>query len=166
MEYGPAWQYDILFTPSEFGSHTLQFNLSLEYAGRSYTEPSSSIAISTVAPVLPPVSIVPAAVEPKPAPAAPAALQPAGAVAAVAGVALPAAPQTQFPWIVVAILVAVAVPIAAGVAYFLTTAKTLRLHLHGERRRTRRLLESRTSPDIPVLLPGPHSGERVEHSRL
>lgn len=119
---GPAWQYDILFTPSEFGSHTLQFNLSLEYAGRSYTEPSSSIAISTVAPISPPVSIVPAAVEPKPAPAAPAGSQPA-AQAAVAGVAVPPAPQAAFPWIVVAILVAVAVPIAAAVAYFLTRPK-------------------------------------------
>ncbi len=120
---GPAWQYDILFTPSEFGSHTLQFNLSLEYAGRSYTEPSSSIAISTVSPVLPPVSIVLAAVEPKPAPAAPAVPQAASALAAVAGVAVPPAPQTQFPWIVVAILVAVAVPIAAVVVYFLTRPK-------------------------------------------
>ena len=120
---GPAWQFDILFTPSEFGSHTLQFNLSLEYAGRSYIEPSNSIAISTVAPVSAPVSIAPTGVEPKPVPASPGVLQPVGAQAAVAGVAVPPAPQTQFPWIVAVVLVAIAIPIAAGVAYFLTRPK-------------------------------------------
>ena len=120
---GPAWQYDILFTPSEFGSHTLQFNLSLDYAGRIYTEPSSSIAISTVPSVSSPVSIAPAAVEPKPAPAAPAVPKPVAAQAAISGVAIPPPPQTQFPWLVVVALVAVAVPIAAGVLYFLTRPK-------------------------------------------
>ncbi|MYB48635.1 MAG: hypothetical protein F4X72_05110 [Dehalococcoidia bacterium] len=118
---GSAWQFDMLFTPSDFGSETLQFSLSIEYGGRTFTEPSSSIAISTVASESPPVSIVPAAVESQPAPAAPA---PAAASnVPVAGVAVPPAPQAAFPWLVVAILVAVAVPIAAGVVYFLTRPK-------------------------------------------
>ena len=118
---GSAWQFDMLFTPSDFGSETLQFSLSIEYGGRTFTEPSSSIAISTVASESPPVSIVPAAVESQPAPAAPA---PAAASnVPVAGVAVPPVPQTAVPWLVVAILVAVAVPIAAGVVYFLTRPK-------------------------------------------
>ncbi|MYD52059.1 MAG: hypothetical protein F4W93_11340 [Dehalococcoidia bacterium] len=118
---GSAWQFDMLFTPSDFGSETLQFSLSIEYGGRTFTEPSSSIAISTVASESPPVSIVPAAVESQPAPAVPA---PAAASnVPVAGVAVPPAPQAAFPWLVVAILVAVAVPIAAGVVYFLTRPK-------------------------------------------
>ena len=120
---GSAWQFDMLFTPSEFGSHTLQFNLSLEYSGRTYTEPSSSIAISTVPSVSPPVSIVPAAVEPRPASVAPTVPEPVAAQAAVAGVAIPPPAQTAFPWLVVVALVIVAVPIAAGVAYFLTRPK-------------------------------------------
>ena len=117
---GSAWQFDMLFTPSDFGSETLQFSLSLEYGGRTFTEPSSSIAISTVASVSPPVSIVPAAVEPQPASVVSA---PAASNVPVAGVALSPVPQGAFPWLVVAILVAVAVPIAAGVAYFLTRPK-------------------------------------------
>ena len=118
---GSAWQFDMLFTPSDFGSETLQFSLSLEYGGRTYTEPSSSIAISTVASVSPPVSIVPAAVEPHPASAA--AAPAAASNVSVAGVAVPPAPQAAFPWLIVAILVVVAVPIAAGVVYFLTRPK-------------------------------------------
>ena len=125
---GSAWQFDMLFTPSDFGSDTLQFSLSLEYAGRTYTEPSNSIAISTVPSVSPPVSIAQAVVEPKPASAAPpapvAVVVPAAAAAVpVSGVAVPPAPQAAFPWFVVAVLVAVAVPIAAAVAYFLTRPK-------------------------------------------
>lgn len=119
---GSAWQFDMLFTPSDFGSETLQFSLSLEFGGRTFTEPSSSIAISTVPSELPPVTIAPAAVESKPASAAPEPVV-APAKVPVAGVAVPPAPQAAFPWLVVAILVAVAVPIAAGVAYFLTRPK-------------------------------------------
>ena len=118
---GPAWQYDILFTPKEFGSHTLQFNLSLDYAGRVFTKPSSSIAITTVSPDSLPVTIAPAVVEPKPASAAP---EPgAAAQVPVATVPVPSVPQGAFPWLVVAVLVVVAIPIAAGVAYFLTRPK-------------------------------------------
>ena len=129
---GSAWQFDMLFTPSDFGSHTLQFSLSIEYDGRTYTEPSSSIAISTMPSVSPPVSIVAAAVEPKPASAVPPPADPAPAVTTtvlVTSVAAPPAPQPQaqpqaaFPWLIVAILVAVAVPVAAAVAYFLTRPK-------------------------------------------
>lgn len=120
---GSAWQFDMLFTPSDFGSETLQFSLSIEYGGRTFTEPSSSIAISTVASESPPVSIVAAAVEPQPAPAVLAAPAPAASNVPVAGVAVPPAPQAAFPWLVVAVLVAVAVPIAAGVVYFLTRPK-------------------------------------------
>ncbi len=129
---GSAWQFDMLFTPSDFGSHTLQFSLSIDYDGRTYTEPSSSIAISTMPSVLPPVSIAPAAVEPKPVSVAPPPADPAPAAATtvlVTSVAAPPVPQPQaqpqaaFPWLVVAILVAVAVPIAAAVAYFLTRPK-------------------------------------------
>ena len=124
----------MLFTPSDFGSHTLQFSLSIEYDGRKYTEPSSSIAISTMPSVSPPVSIVATAVEPKPASVAPPPAVPAPAVTTkvlvTTGVAAPspapqpqAQPQAAFPWLVVAVLVAVAVPIAAAVAYFLTRPK-------------------------------------------
>ena len=115
---GSAWQFDMLFTPSDFGSHTLQFSLSFEYGGRTHTEPSSSIAISTAPSVSPPVSIVPVAVEPNPASAVPVPASPPKAP--VSGVAIPPAPQAAFPWLVVAVLVAIAVPIAAAVLYFLT----------------------------------------------
>ena len=118
---GSAWQFDMLFTPSDFGSETLQFSLSLEYGGRTFTEPSSSIAISTVPSELPPMIIAPAAVEEKPTSADPEPVAPAKVP--VAGVAVPAVPQSAVPWLVIAILVATAIPIAAGVAYFLTRPK-------------------------------------------
>ncbi len=120
---GSAWQFDMLFTPSDFGSQTLQFSLSLEHAGRTYTEPSSSIAISTVSSESPPVSIVPAAVESKPAPVVTQPSAPQSVAAGVAGIAAVPAPQAQFPWLVIVALVVIAVPIAAGVAYFLTRPK-------------------------------------------
>ena len=135
---GPAWQYDIVFTPSEYGSHTLQFNLSLDYAGRTFIEPSPSIVVSTVAGpavALPVVieSVETVATTPAVRPSAPestvasvaAAASVAGVadVAAVAGVAAAPVPQSQFPWMIVVALVAAAIPIAAGVAYFLTRPK-------------------------------------------
>ena len=145
---GPAWQYDMVFTPSEYGIHTLQFSLSLEYAGRTYSEPSNSIAISTVPPVSQPVSIVPAVVEAKPAPAAAAApvgsaapavqaapvvavvpagasvvTAPAGSQVPVSGVTASRPAPASLPWMVIAALVAVAIPIAAGTMYFLTRPK-------------------------------------------
>ncbi len=119
---GSAWQFDILFTPSQYGSNTLQFNLSLEYAGRTYARPSSSIAISTVSSEPPaPVAIVPAAVEVKGAPTT--SSQPPASQMTVSGVAVPPPPQTQFPWVLAAILMVVSVPIAACVAYLLTRPK-------------------------------------------
>ena len=130
---GPAWQYDVLFTPSEYGSHTLQFNLSLDYAGRTFVEASDSIVVSTVAgpAVVPPVVVEPVEVKA----ATPAAVKPVASesvvsnaievasVASVAGVAAAPVPQSQFPWMIAMALVVVAVPITAGVLYFLTRPK-------------------------------------------
>ena len=129
---GPAWQYDIVFTPSEYGSHTLQFNLSLDHAGRTFVESSDSIVVSTVAgpAVVPPVIVEPVettAVTPAVKPVAPesavAGVAGVPAVPAVAGVAAVPVPQSQFPWMIVVTLMVVAAPIAAGVLYFLTRPK-------------------------------------------
>ena len=152
---GSAWQFDMLFTPSDFGSETLQFNLSLEIGGRTFTEPSSSIAISTVPSISPPVSIAPAAVEPKPASASPALPRfckcaggrSSNSTCAAGGVPVvgrchPRGSSGAY---------------CSGGSLLPDEAKALRLHLHRERRGTRRLLQSGTSSDIPVLLPRPYS---------
>lgn len=120
---GPAWQYDIVFTPEEHGPHTLQFNLSLEYAGRMYNETSSSIAVSTVSP--PPVPVVPAVVaEPAEAPApVPVVPEPAPPQSTVAGIPAPPPQGWQFPWLVMIVLAAVALPLTAIVLFFMTRPK-------------------------------------------
>lgn len=43
---GPAWEYDVVFTPESSGLHTLVFRLTLDYAGRSYVHASDPIVLS------------------------------------------------------------------------------------------------------------------------
>ena len=47
---GPAWEYDVFFTPSGAGLHTLVFRLNMEYAGRGYTHSTKSFVISSLVP--------------------------------------------------------------------------------------------------------------------
>ncbi len=61
---GPAWEYDVFVTPQE-GRHTLIFRVALEYAGRKFTEESSSLVVSAFPPPAPVMTV------PAPAPAAP-----------------------------------------------------------------------------------------------
>jgi len=109
---GPAWQYDLFFTPQERGAHTLQFRLGLEYAGRMYTETSSSIVVSTTPPPVPLAPIAEAAV---------AAVVPALVAAPVAlGAPVLPTPGPQFPWIFVVIPGMIVLALVA-IALFLAT---------------------------------------------
>ncbi len=45
---GPAWEYNVFFTPVDHGSHTVLFRLEMEYAGRVFADNSEALAITTV----------------------------------------------------------------------------------------------------------------------
>ncbi len=109
---GPAWQYDLFFTPEERGAHTLQFRLGLEYAGRMYTDTSSSIVVSTTPPPVPPAPIVLPV-------SAPVVTDPPAAPVALGAPVLPT-PASQFPWIFVVIPAMILLALAA-IALFLAT---------------------------------------------
>ena len=109
---GPAWQYDLFFTPEERGAHTLQFRLGIEYAGRMYTETSSSIVVSTTPPPVPLASIIEAVV-------VPAVAVPPGAPVALGAPVLPN-PEPPFPWIFVVIPGMIVLALIA-IALFLAT---------------------------------------------
>jgi hypothetical protein len=55
---GPAWEYDVFFTPQEPGLHSLSVRITLEYAGRMYNHTSESIVLSSKLP--PPLQPAPA----------------------------------------------------------------------------------------------------------
>ena len=108
---GPAWEYDVFFTPTQSGLHTLVFWLAVDYAGRSYVHTAAPVVLSSAAPPAPVVEEPEAAPPPVPAPVVPAPQLPSPPIR-------PA--QSQFPWLAVA-APGVVVLLVAAVALFLLT---------------------------------------------
>ena len=121
---GPAWEYQVYYTPSSEGMRDLFFDLDLEYSGVSYSHSSEALRLTSLAPVVPEVvpevaPVAPVAVEISP-PAVPVTVPvtisptPATVVAET---------QSMAVWpVVVALVVAIAL-IATALAYLLTQAR-------------------------------------------
>lgn len=121
---GPAWEYDIYFTPQE-GLHTLVFRLGLEYAGRNYTKTSDSFVLSSELPLAPVAAIAPPAV---PLTVAPIQAPQAPQVPVVAGPSVvspsPAIVEPAgFPWLVLSMTVAFVAGVTGLSAFVLTRAR-------------------------------------------
>ena len=117
---GPAWEYNVYFTPEGEGSYTQMFQLSLEYAGRSYTQISDSIVLSAVAIHAPPPAPVDPVVE-EPAPVAPPQSVPVSR-APLAPVPLPQPERSGFSWLALALPIVLLIGAAAAAVYLLTRA--------------------------------------------
>ena len=106
-----AWLYDVFFTPSESGRHTLIFHLTTEYAGRQYTFTTDSFVVSSSVPPPPlPEPVV------KTAPSIPVTVP-------------PALPRTRvvepssFPWAWAAVPTVLVVLIAIGVLWWMNLSR-------------------------------------------
>ena len=113
---GPAWEYDVFFTPNGEGFYTQVFQLSLEYSGRPYTQSSDSIVLSSVMPAAAPVESVPEPEAPAPAPA------PAPQLALPPPVAMAEPESSGFPWLALALPMVLLIGAAGGAVYLLTRA--------------------------------------------
>ena len=117
---GPAWEYQVYFTPSSEGTRDLFFDLDLEYSGVRYAHSSEALRLTSLAPVVPEVApVAPVAVEISP-PAVPVTVPvtisptPATVVAET---------QSMAVWPVVVALVLIIAVIATVLAYLLTQAR-------------------------------------------
>ncbi len=113
---GPAWEYDVYFTPQE-GRHTLLFRLGVEYAGRSYTKTSDSFVLSSE---LPPSPAIAEVLAPVPLAVAPIQVPDVPAVAGPSVVPSLVVEPAGFPWLVLSLTV-VFVGGMAGISVFLLT---------------------------------------------
>ena len=109
---GPAWQYDVFFTPQDQSRHTLLFQLNMEYAGRPYSQISDSIVLSSF---LPPPPIAQVLKPDTPAPRAPVDARPAARP-----MPLPAPPEpSRALWPLLALAVLLLAGVAAAAFYLL-----------------------------------------------
>ncbi len=116
---GPAWEYDVFFTASAPGHHTVAFFLSLEYAGSVYSHVSDSVVISAVAPS----SLAVPQVEPS-------TVEPATTLAPIPAAAPFLRPQirlgsdrSSFPWWVLAFPAVLLVGAVGAAVYLLTRTR-------------------------------------------
>ena len=124
---GPAWEYQVYFTPSSEGTRDLFFDLDLEYSGVRYAHSSEALRLTSLAPVVPEV----APVVPEVAPVAPVAVEispPAVPVTvpvtiSPTPVTVVAETQSMAVWPVVVALVLIIAVIATVLAYLLTQAR-------------------------------------------
>ena len=124
---GPAWEYQVYYTPSSEGRRDLFFDLDLEYSGVRYAHSSKALRLTSLAPVVPEV----APVVPEVAPVAPVAVEispPAVPVTvpvtiSPTPVTVVAETQSMAVWPVVVALVLIIAVIAAVLAYLLTQAR-------------------------------------------
>jgi hypothetical protein len=116
---GPAWEYDVFFTPQDQGLHTMAFQLSLEYAGRPYSQISGSVVLSSI---LPPPPISPVLEPITPPPGAPvAAVAPPPAAQPTPG-QTPVQPSGA-PWLVLVPAILLLAGVTAAAAYLLTRTR-------------------------------------------
>ena len=124
---GPAWEYQVYYTPSSEGTRDLFFDLDLEYSGVRYAHSSEALRLTSLAPVVPEV----APVVPEVAPVAPVAAEispPAVPVTvpvtiSPTSVTVVAETQSMAVWPVVVALVLIIAVIATVLAYLLTQAR-------------------------------------------
>ena len=124
---GPAWEYQVYYTPSSEGRRDLFFDLDLEYSGVRYAHSSEALRLTSLAPVVPEV----APVVPEVAPVAPVAVEispPAVPVTvpvtiSPTPVTVVAETQSMAVWPVVVALVLIIAVIATVLAYLLTKAR-------------------------------------------
>ena len=124
---GPAWEYQVYYTPSSEGRRDLFFDLDLEYSGVRYAHSSEALRLTSLAPVVPEV----APVVPEVAPVAPVAVEispPAVPVSvpvtiSPTSVTVVAETQSMAVWPVVVALVLIIAVIATVLAYLLTQAR-------------------------------------------
>ena len=124
---GPAWEYQVYYTPSSEGTRDLFFDLDLEYSGVSYSHSSEALRLTSLAPVVPevapvvpevaPVALVAVEISPPAVPVTvPVTTSPTPATVV-------AETQSMAVWpVVVALVVAIAL-IATALAYLLTQAR-------------------------------------------
>ena len=124
---GPAWEYQVYYTPSSEGRRDLFFDLDLEYSGVRYAHSSEALRLTSLAPVVPEA----APVVPEVAPVAPVAAEispPAVPVTvpvtiSPTSVTVVAETQSMAVWPVVVALVLIIAVIATVLAYLLTQAR-------------------------------------------
>ena len=117
---GPAWEYQVYFTPSSEGTRDLFFDLDLEYSGVRYAHSSEALRLTSLAPVVPEVApVAPVAVEISP-PAVPVTVP---VTISPTPVTMVAETQSMAVWPVVVALVLIIAVIAAVLAYLLTQAR-------------------------------------------
>ena len=121
---GPAWEYQVYYTPSSEGMRDLFFDLDLEYSGVSYSHSSEALRLTSLAPVVPEVvpevaPVAPVAVEISP-PAVPVTVP---VTSSPTPATVVAETQSMAVWpVVVALVIAIAL-IATALAYLLTQAR-------------------------------------------
>ena len=118
---GPAWEYQVYFTPSSEGTRDLFFDLDLEYSGVRYAHSSEALRLTSLAPVVPEVApeVAPVAVEISP-PAVPVTVP---VTISPTPVTVVAETQSMAVWPVVVALVLIIAVIATVLAYLLTQAR-------------------------------------------
>ena len=117
---GPAWEYQVYYTPSSEGRRDLFFDLDLEYSGVRYAHSSEALRLTSLAPVVPEVApVAPVAVEISP-PAVPVTVP---VTISPTPVTVVAETQSMAVWPVVVALVLIIAVIAAVLAYLLTQAR-------------------------------------------
>ena len=117
---GPAWEYQVYYTPSSEGRRDLFFDLDLEYSGVWYAHSSEALRLTSLAPVVPEVApVAPVAVEISP-PAVPVTVP---VTISPTPVTVVAETQSMAVWPVVVALVLIIAVIAAVLAYLLTQAR-------------------------------------------
>ena len=120
---GPAWEYQVYYTPSGEGTRDLFFDLDLEYSGVQYAHSSEALRLTSLAPVVPEAPIVSTAIiatEASP-------ISPAAVTVPVTTSPTPAAvlaeTQTVALWPFVVVLVVAVAIIATALGYLLTQAR-------------------------------------------
>ena len=118
-----AWAYELFFTPDLEGLHTLVMQLTIEYAGRSYTHIAHSMVLSSSMPALPiqPVLVVPTPVVPPPVAPEAVATLPLAQLPSPEPVVVQ--PPSGSPWGAVAVVLTVVAVLAAGASYWSTRTR-------------------------------------------
>ena len=115
---GPAWEYDVVFTPQGVGNFIQVFRLAIEYAGRAYTHSSQSFVLSSME--LPaPVELE--AIAPPPVAVTEPAPPPVRRIEVPPPPPMPVVEPSRVSWLVLAAPVVVLIAAAAALVAFLVT---------------------------------------------
>ena len=106
-----AWLFDVFFTPTEEGRHTLIFHLTTEYAGRQYTFSTDSFVVTSSVPPVAPLEPVAVA-----APSIPVTVPPVRSTTS-------ASDSSGFPWALMAIPIAALVLLAIGALWWMSLSR-------------------------------------------